>query len=132
MADDQQDRKTSFAKDLDGLAQKDNALDRARSLKEQFNRAANRQDHQQSRETEQARSGPQQDSQMVKEDAPALKPTPSGPMRQIPDRQAFAAKLAKEHDNADAKIEAARKAQEAFKSRQQQDKDRDQERDRDR
>src|SRR5713101_7635036 len=117
MADDQRDRATSFAKGLDGLAQKDSALDRARALKEQFNRAANQQEQQQSRETEQAKSGTQQSSQMLKEDAPVLKPTPSGPMRQIPDRQAYAAKLQKEHDSA-AKTEAARKAQETFKARQ--------------
>jgi hypothetical protein len=130
MADDQQDRATSFAKSQDALAQKENALDRARSLKEQYNRAANHQEHQQSKETEQSKSATQQGSQMVKKDAPALAPKPNGPMRQIPDRQAFAAKLAKEHDNAEAKIEAARKLQESFKARQQQD--RDQERDRER
>ena len=67
---------------------------------------------------------------MVKEDAPVLKPTPSGPMRQMSDRQAAAAKLGKEHDNAGSKMEAAQKAQEAFKARQQQihDNERDRER----
>ena len=130
MADDEQKPKTSFAKGLDGLAQKENALDRARSLKEQFNRAANRQEHQQSKEAEQANSGTQQGSQMIKEDALKPGPTPSGPMRQMTDRQIYAAKLQKEHDNAEAKIEAARKAKEAFKTRQQQDHD--QERDRER
>jgi len=130
MADDQQDRATSFAKGLDGLAQKDSALDRARSLKEQFNRAATHQEHQLSRETEQAKSGTQQGSQMVKEDAPVLKPTPSGPMRQIPDRQAYAAKLQKEHDSEAAKLETAKKAQETYNARH--GKSHDHERDRER
>ena len=108
----------------------ESALDRARALKEQFNRAANQQEQQQSRETEQAKSGTQQDSQMVKEDAPVLKPAPSGPMRQIPDRQAYAAKLQKEHDSETAKLETARKAMKTFKARQgkSHDHDRDHER----
>jgi hypothetical protein len=67
---------------------------------------------------------------MVKEDAPVLKPTPSGPMRQMPDRQANAVKLGKEHDNAAAKIEAAKKAQETYNARH--GKSHDQERDRER
>jgi hypothetical protein len=105
MADDQQDRATSFAKGLDGLVQKNSALARARALKEQFNRAANQQEQQQSRETEQAKSGTQQGS--VKEDASALRPTPTGPK----------SKLAKERDSEAAKLEAAKKAQETYKAR---------------
>ena len=73
---------------------------------------------------------PAEGSQMVKNDAPVLRPTPSGPMRRTPDRYAAATKLGKEHDSADAKIEAARKAQETFKSRQgkSHDHERDHER----
>jgi hypothetical protein len=37
----------------------------------------------------------------------------------MPDRQAAVARLGKEHDNSAARIEAAQKAQEAFKARQQ-------------
>lgn len=128
MADNDQERATSIAKSLDGLAQKDSALDRALKLKELYNRAANQQEHQQSKETEQAKSGTQQDSQMIKDDALKLRPTPSGPMRQMTDEKIYAAKLQKERANEEAKIEAARKAQEAFKARQQQDRDQERER----
>ncbi len=118
------DRSTSFAKSVEGLHHEESALDRARSLKEQFVRAQN--DNQKQKETEAEK--PPAGSQMVRQDAPVLRPTPSGPMRQMPDRQAAAARLGKEHDNADARIEAARKAQEAFKARQQHTHDHDRER----
>lgn len=120
------DRPTSVAKSVEGMHHEESALDRARALREQFARAQNDNQQQKERQTERP---PAQGSQMVKEDAPVLKPTPSGPMRQMSDRQAAAAKLGKEHDNA-AKVEAAQKAQEAFKARQQQahDNERDRER----
>jgi hypothetical protein len=51
-------------------------------------------------------------------------------MRQAPDRYAAATKVGKEHDTADARIEAARKAQEAFKSRHQQSHDHERDRER--
>ena len=120
------DRPTSAAKSVEGLHQEESALDRALSLREQFARAQN--DNQKQKETEAEK--PPAGSQMVKEDAPVLKPTPSGPMRQMPDRQANAVKLGKEHNNADAKIEAAKKAQETYKARH--GKSHDQERDRER
>ncbi|MGA2607208.1 MAG: hypothetical protein ABSH01_07090 [Terriglobia bacterium] len=120
------DRSTSFAKSVEGLHHEESALERARSLKEQFVRAQN--DNQKQKETEAEK--PPAGSQMVREDAPVLRPTPSGPMRQTPDRYAAATKLGKERDNADARIEAARKAQEAFKARQ--GKSHDHERDRER
>src|SRR6267154_518215 len=109
------DRPTSVAKSVEGLHHEESALDRARALREQFARAQNDNQQQKERQTEKP---PAEGSQMVKEDAPVLKPTPSGPMRHSPDRYAAATKLGKEHDNADAKTEAARKAQETFKSRQ--------------
>jgi hypothetical protein len=120
------DRPTSAAKSVEGLHQEESALDRALSLREQFARAQN--DNQKQKETEAEK--PPADSQMVKEDAPVLKPTPSGPMRQMSDRQANAVKLGKEHDNAAAKIEAAKKAQETYNARH--GKSHDQERDRER
>jgi hypothetical protein len=129
MADDKQDRATSLAKNVDGLVQQESALDRARSLKEQFDRAQNQQEHQKSRETEQAKGGAQQRS-MIKDDAPVLRPTPSGPMRDGPDRNAFNAKLQQERANEAQKLQEAEKLREALKARQQQD--RDQERDRER
>ena len=121
------DRPTSVAKNVEGLHQEQSALDRARALRDQFTRAReqnNQKEAERPRETEKA------GSQMVKDDKPVLRPTPSGPMRGMPDRQAAAAKVGQEHNNAEAKIEAARKAQESFKARQQQDHD--QERDRER
>lgn len=121
------DRPTSVAKSVEGMHHEESALDRARALREQFARAQNDNQQQKERQTERP---PAQGSQMVKEDAPVLKPTPSGPLRQMADRQAAAAKLGKEHDNAGSKMEAAQKAQEAFKARQQQihDNERDRER----
>ena len=119
------DRSTSFAKSVEGLHHEESALDRARSLRDQFVHAQNDNQKQKATEAEKPPAG----SQMVRQDAPVLRPTPSGPMRQMPDRQASAVKLGKEHDNADAKLEAARKAQEAFKARQ--GKSHDHERDRD-
>ena len=120
------DRPTSAAKSVEGLHHEESALDRALALREQFARAQN--DNQKQKETEAEK--PPAGSQMVKEDRPVLRPTPSGPMRQAPDLYAAATKVGKEHDNADAKIEAARKAQEAFKARQQQSHDHDHDRER--
>jgi hypothetical protein len=120
------DRPTSVAKSVEGLHQEESALDRARALRDQFARAQNDNQQQKERQTEQPPVG----SRMVKEDAPALRPSPSGPMRQTPDRQAAVARIGKEHDNAAARIEAAQKAQEAFKARQQQTHDHERDRDR--
>ena len=121
------DRPTSVAKSVEGLHHEESALDRARALRDQFARAQN--DNQQQKESQTERP-PAEGSQMVKDDAPVLKPTPSGPMRGMSDRQASAAKLGKEHDSAAAKTEAARKAQETFKARQgkSHDHERDHER----
>ena len=126
MADERPERTTSVAKSVEGLHHEQSALDRARALREQFARAQHDNHHPKERETEKPPAG----SQMVKEDRPALKPTPTGPMRQMQDRQTAAAKLGKEHDNAAARIEAAQKAQEAFKARQQQNHDHERDRER--
>ena len=120
------DRPTSAAKSVEGLHQEESALDRALSLREQFARAQN--DNQKQKETEAEK--PPAGSQMVRQDAPVLRPTPSGPMRTTPDRYAAATKLGKEHDNEDAKLEQARKLQETLKARQ--GKSHDHERDHDR
>src|ERR1700676_4925349 len=108
------DRPTSVAKSVEGLHHEESALDRARALRDQFARAQN--DNQQQKESQTERP-PAEGSQMVKEDAPSLKPTPSGPMRDAPDRQASAAKLEKEHGSANAKLDAAKRAQETLKAR---------------
>src|ERR1022692_399223 len=114
------ERTTSFAKSVEGLHKEESALDRARSLRDQFTHA---QEQSNQKQAERPREAEKAGSQMVKDDKPVLRPTPSGPMRQMPDRQAATAKLGQEHNNAEAKIEAARKAQESFKARQQQDHD---------
>jgi hypothetical protein len=121
------DRPTSVAKSVEGLQHDESALDRARALRDQFARVQN--DNQQNKEQQTERQ-PAAGSRMVRQDAPALRPTPTGPMRAGPDRSAFARKLGKEHDQADAKIEAAKKAHEAFKARQGKthDRERDHER----
>ena len=121
------DRPTSAAKSVEGLHQEQSALDRARALRDQF---AHAQEQNNQKQAERPRETEKDGSQMVKDDKPVLRPTPSGPMRQMPDRQAAVSKLEQEHNNAEAKIEAARKAQEAFKARQQQDRDLDQDRER--
>jgi len=118
------DRPTSAAKSVEGLHHDESALDRALALRDQFARAQN--DNRKQKETEAEK--PPEGSKMVNQDAPVLRPTPSGPMRQIPDRYAAATKLGKEHDNADAKNDAAKIAQQ-FRSLQ--GKSHDHERDRD-
>jgi hypothetical protein len=120
------DRPTSVAKSIEGLHQEESALDRARALRDQF---AHAQEQNNQKQAERPRETEKAGSQMIREDRPELRPTPSGPMRQMADRQASVAKLAKEHDNEDARIDAARKAQEAFKARQHSlDHDHDRER----
>jgi hypothetical protein len=109
------DRPTSVAKSVEGLHHEESALDRARALRDQFARAQN--DNQQHKERQTERP-PAQGSQTIKEDAPVLKPTPSGPMRETPERQAYAAKQQKEHERENAKLDAAKKAHEIFKARQ--------------
>jgi hypothetical protein len=68
MADDRHAR-ISHASTVDGLVHQESPLDRARALKQQFNRAANPQEQQQSRETEQASGGGQQGLQTGRDDS---------------------------------------------------------------
>ena len=129
------ERTTSFAKSVEGLHHEESALDRARALRDQFVHAQEQNNEKQKpREAEKPLDGTQKGeteksgSQMVREDAPVMRPTPSGPMRQ-PDRQAAYGKLAKERSAENRKIEAAKMAQE-FKARQAKahDHERDHER----
>lgn len=125
MADDRQQRTTSHAKSVDGLVQQESALDRARSLKEEFERAQKQQGHQ--KQSERSKGGAQQDSQMIRDDARTLRPTPTGPMRQGPDQTAYASKLQNERAREDEKLRAAKLAQEV---RARQGKSHDHDRDR--
>jgi hypothetical protein len=115
------ERATSFAKKVKDLHHEENALDRTLPLKARFNPAPE-QDNQPPKESD--KSG----SKMVRQDAPVLRPTPSGTMRVSPDRYAAASKLGKEHDAEEEKLKAALKA----KARQRlgQEKDRDEGRER--
>jgi hypothetical protein len=129
------ERTTSFAKSVEGLHYEESALDRARALRDQFNHAKEQNNEQQKpREAERPQDGTQKGeseksgSQMVRDDAPVLRPTPSGPMRQ-PDRQAAYGKLAKERSAEERKAEAMKLAQQL---RDRQQKSHDHERDRDR
>src|SRR5215469_5356677 len=112
------DRSTSFSKDLKGLHHEENALDKTSPLKDQFHPAKEQDNEPGPHPVETGRG-----SDTVKDDAPHLRPTPSGPMRDIPDRYAAATKLGKERDEADERIRQAIEA----KARQR-NKDRDRER----
>ena len=127
------ERTTSYAKSVEGLHHEESALDRARALRDQFAHAQEQNNEKQKpREAERPQDGTQKGeteksgSQMVREDAPVLRPTPSGPMRQ-PDRQAAYSKVAKEQDAAARKAEALKLAQQL---RQQQQKSHDHDRER--
>jgi hypothetical protein len=119
------DRPTSVAKSVEGLHHEESALDRARALRDQFERAQN--DNQQQKESQRVTEAekPPAGSQMVRADAPVLRPTPSGPMRGIPDRQFSAEKVSKEHEA--ARKAAAQLAQD-FKARQGKTLDHDRDR----
>jgi hypothetical protein len=118
------DRTTSFAKSVDGLHHEESALDQARALRDQFLKAQEQNNEQQkSREVEKPQDGAQKGeteksgSPMIRQDAPVMRPTPSGPMRQ-PDRQAAYGKLAKERSAEDRKAEALKLAQQVRDAQQ--------------
>ncbi len=127
------DRTTSVAKSVEGLHQEESALDYALVLRNQFRHAqeqSNQKENQRQSEKphgETEKSG----SQMIKEDAPTLKPTPSGPMRQNPDREASGAKLENERAKEAAKLEEARKLRDQYLA-QHPSHSRDHDHDRDR
>jgi hypothetical protein len=129
------ERTTSFAKTVEGLHHEESALDRAKALSDQFVKAQEQNNEQQKpREAERPQDGTQKGegeksgSQMVRQDAPVLRPTPSGPMRQ-PDRTAAYSKLAKERHAEQKKIDAAEMARQ-FKARQQKAHSHDHDRER--
>jgi hypothetical protein len=126
------ERTTSFAKSVEGLHKEENALDRARALRDQFAHAQEQNNQKQKpREAERPQGETEKSgSPMIRNDRPAPHLTPSGPMRTGGDRYASAAKLGKEHDAADAKAQAARKALETFKARQAKTHDHDRDRER--
>ena len=118
------ERTTSFAKSVEGLHKEESALDRARSLRDQFTHAQEQNNEKQKpREAEKPQDTEKSGSQMVSTDAPVLRPTPSGPMRQMADRQASAAKLSKERNDSAQKLQQAQQMRDAFKERQQKSPD---------
>ena len=118
------ERTTSFAKSVEGLHKEESALDRARSLRDQFTHAQEQNNEKQKpREAEKPQETEKSGSQMVSTDAPVLRPTPSGPMRQMADRQASAAKLSKERTDSAQKLQQAQQMRDAFKEQQQKSPD---------
>jgi hypothetical protein len=118
------ERTTSFAKSVEGLHKEESALDRAKSLRDQFTHAQEQNNEKQKpREAEKPQETEKSGSQMVSTDAPVLRPTPSGPMRQMADRQASAAKLSKERNDSAQKLQQAQQMRDAFKERQQKSPD---------
>lgn len=114
------ERTTSFAKSVEGLHKEESALDRARSLRDQFVHAQEQNNEKQKpREAEKPQDAGKSGSQMVATDAPVLRPTPNGPMRQMADRQASMAKLSKERTDQARKLQEAQQMRDAFKERQQ-------------
>jgi hypothetical protein len=118
------ERTTSFAKSVEGLHKEESALDRAKSLRDQFTHAQEQNNEKQKpREAEKPQETEKSGSQMVSTDAPVLRPTPSGPMRQMADRQASASKLSKERGDESRKLQEAQQMRDAFKERQQKSPD---------
>ena len=114
------ERTTSFAKSVEGLHKEESALDRARSLRDQFAHAQEQNNEKQKpREAEKPQDTGKSGSQMVSTDAPVLRPTPNGPMRQMADRQAAQSKLSKERTDSAQKLQQAEQMRDAFKERQQ-------------
>src|ERR1035437_6839979 len=103
------DRPTSVAKSVEGLHHEESALDRARALRDQFAHAQEQNNEKQKpREAEKPQGETEKSgSAMVKEDAPVLRPTPNGPMRQMADRQASSARLSKERTDSAQKLQQA-------------------------
>jgi len=123
------DRTTSFAKTVDGLVHEETALDRARRIKDHYHRAVN--DNPPPKEKERETEKPPVGSQMIKDDRPVLRPTPSGSMRQ-PDRQVAYGRLAQEKTAENKKLDRARRMHEAFKARQGPNHTHEREQDRER
>lgn len=125
------ERTTSFAKSVEGLHKEESALDRARALREQFTHAQEQNNEKQKpREAEKPKDTEKAGSQMVATDAPVLRPTPNGPMRQMADRQAAMSKLSKERTAQAQKLQEAQQMRDAFKERQQPSRDHSQDRER--
>ncbi len=114
IASDMADRTTSFAKSVEGLHKEESALDNAVVLRNQFAVAKEKTVEQQNEKPqgEAEKTG----SPMVREDAPVLKPTPSGPMRAGPDRVASVSKVKKEVMTEKQKQEEARKLLEIYRA----------------
>jgi hypothetical protein len=126
------ERTTSFAKSIEGLHKEESALDRARSLRDQFVHAQEQNNEKQKpREAEKPQGETEKSgSQMVRTDAPVMRPTPNGPMRQVADRQASAARLSKERGDAARRLQEAQQMRDEFKARQQPSRDHGNDRDR--
>jgi hypothetical protein len=109
------DRTTSFAKSVEGLHHEESALDKAPVLRNEF-AIAKEQDNQKPQAEKPHGETEKSGSQMIREDAPPLKPTPSGPMRQAQDRVSSAGKVKREAMTEQQKIDHARKLLEIYRA----------------
>ena len=96
------DRTTSFAKSVEGLHHEPSALDRVKDLTVRIAMW-----FQPEPERPRAPERVQEGSRMVQADAPALRPTPSGPLRWGVDRQSAYTRLAAERKQERRKIRKA-------------------------
>ena len=119
------ERTTSFAKTIEGLTQPESALDRAIRLRDAFLDRYSQPEHERAQER-----GDERGSQLIREHAPALRPSPSGPMRAPADRQASRTRLANEYERENGKISAAELAHRWRQRQQQHGPERDRDRDR--
>ena len=95
------ERTTSFAKSVEGLHQEEKALDRVPSLRGAFVPAQEQNNEKQKpRETVRQGESEKSGSQMIRQDAPLMRPSPNGNLRQGPDRFAAYRKLEQEHKKA--------------------------------
>jgi hypothetical protein len=115
------DERSSVSRNIRGLHEEENSLDRADTLKDKFPPAKEQDNRKQPRPSGPERGG----SKMVREDAPGLEPRPVGVIRQVPDRFAAARKLEQDRKEANARNEAA-KAWQQFQDRQREGVSREQ------
>jgi hypothetical protein len=117
------DRTTSFAKTVEGLTHPEGALDRAIRLRDAFLERQNEPQLERVQERPDDRG-----SQLIRDDAPALRPSPSGPMRWPADRQAARTRLANEYERENEKISAADLAHDFRQGQPPRNHERDRER----
>jgi hypothetical protein len=120
------DRPTSVSKDINGLHEDENSLDRADSLKDKFSPAKEQDNRKQPR----PRGAERNESKMIRADALGLRPSPEGVMRRVPDRFAAARKLEQERQAMEAQNKAAEQAWRGLQDSQREGVNREQDNER--